>query len=95
MRSYIPCNVGSEEKVFLTKNISKTLLNKRNTYLLKILYHLAYLYFHFPTTLRQVLPQIIKKVNISEELYIQQLIYRSRSNPEPREKLILIIFPSL
>ena len=33
---------------------------------------------------------MIKAVNISEELYIQQLIYRRRTNPEPREKLRLI-----
>ena len=36
-----------------------------------------------------------KDVDISEDLYRQQLIYRWRSNPEPREKLRLIIFPSL
>ena len=38
---------------------------------------------------------IIKEVDISEELYSQQLIYRWRSNPEPREKLNLITFLSL
>ena len=38
---------------------------------------------------------IKREVNISEELYNQQLIYHWSSNPEAREKLRLIIFPSL
>ena len=36
MRTYIPCYIGSKEKVSLTKNNSKTRLNKRNTYLFKM-----------------------------------------------------------
>ena len=31
MQTYIPRYIGSEEKVSLTKNNSKTRLNKRNT----------------------------------------------------------------
>ena len=73
MRAFIPCKIRSEEKVSLTKINSKTLLNKKNTYLFKMFY---------------VLPHIIKEVDISEELYSQQLIHRSQSNPELRENKV-------
>ena len=56
-----------------------------------VLHHFVYLCFS--TTVRQVfVAHIIKEVDISEELYSQQLIYRWRSNPEQREKLWLMIF---
>ena len=63
MRTYIPCNIESEGKVSLTKNSSKTRLNKRNTYLFKIvLCHFVYLYFF--TSVRPLLSYIVKEVDI-------------------------------
>ena len=87
MRSYIPCFIGSEEKVFLTKNIPKILLNRRNTYLFKMIFIISFISF-FSTTVCQVLSHIVNEVDLSEKLYIQPLIYRWQSNPEPREKLV-------
>ena len=55
----------------------------------KVLYCFAYLCFS--TTGRQVLPHIIKEVDIREQLYSQQFIYHWQTNPEPREKLRLMI----
>ena len=85
--------IGSKKKVSLTKNNSKTQLNKRNTYLFKMLFIILFISIFSLYYVR--LPHIIKEVNIIEELYSQQLIYLWRSNPEPRKKLSLIIFPSL
>ena len=66
MRTYIPCYKGSVEKVSLTKNNSKTWL---------MFFIIPFI--SFSTTVRQVfVAHIIKEVDISEELYSQQLIYR-------------------
>ena len=43
MRTYIPYNIESEEKVSLTKINSKTRLNKRNTYLFKIFFNIPFI----------------------------------------------------
>ena len=43
MRTYIPCYMGSEPMVSLTKNDSKTRLNKRNTYLSKMFFIISFI----------------------------------------------------
>ena len=48
-------------------------------------------FFHY--SMSRIAP-IIKDVAFSKELYSQQFIYCWRSNPEPRQKLRLMIFPS-
>ena len=85
MRTYIPFYIGSEEKISSQKIIQKYgWIKETLSYFFKdVFYHFVYLYFSI--IVRQVLPHIIKEVDISEELYSQQLIYHWQNNPEPRE----------
>ena len=51
MCTYIPCYIGSEEKVSLTKTYFKTRMNKRSTYLSRcsLSFRLS-LFFHYSTS---------------------------------------------
>ena len=65
MRTYMQCYIESEGKVPLTKDNSKTRLNKSKTTFSRCTsYHFVYLYFS--TTVRQALPYKTKEVYISE-----------------------------
>ena len=77
MRTYLSCYIGSGEKVSLTKNNSKTRINKKSIYLFKMFFIISFISLFFAIT------------------YSQQLIYCWWSNPQPREKLMLIIFRPL
>ena len=71
MRTYILSDIVSEKKVSLKKILTQGWI--KETLSQDVLHHFIYLYFS--TTVRQLLPCMIKGVDISEQLYRQLLIY--------------------